>query len=89
MGRERVCKTVAMCKSGLATINGSLAQARTVSCITHWCCGDAALAVVILVALINTVAMLVNSSELRAVDFHLVEVSPLQLDSVVRGGVSQ
>ena len=32
------------------------------------------------------VAMLVNSSELRAADFHLAEVRPLQLDSVARGG---
>ena len=32
------------------------------------------------------VAMLVNSSELRAADFHLAEVRPLQLDSVSRGG---
>ena len=31
------------------------------------------------------VAMLVNSSELRATDFHLTEVSPLQLDTVHRG----
>jgi hypothetical protein len=31
------------------------------------------------------VTMLVNSSELRAADFLLTEVSPLQLDSVVRG----
>ncbi len=30
-------------------------------------------------------AMLVNSSELRATDFHLTEVSPLQLDTVHRG----
>ena len=30
--------------------------------------------------------MLVNSSELRAADFHLAEVRPLQLDSVARGG---
>ena len=29
--------------------------------------------------------MLVNSSELRAADFHLAEVRPLQLDSVARG----
>ena len=32
------------------------------------------------------VAMLVNSSELRAADFHLAEVRPLQLDVVTRGG---
>jgi hypothetical protein len=32
------------------------------------------------------VTMLVNSSELRAVDFPLTEVRPLQLDAVVRGG---
>jgi hypothetical protein len=32
------------------------------------------------------VAMLVNSSELRAADFPLAEVSPLQLDAVARGG---
>ncbi len=32
------------------------------------------------------VAMLVNSSELRAADFPLTEVRPLQLDSVSRGG---
>ncbi len=32
------------------------------------------------------VAMLVNSSELRAADFHLAEVRPLQLDTVARGG---
>ena len=32
------------------------------------------------------VAMLVNSSELRAADFHLAEVRPLQLDSVAHGG---
>ena len=31
------------------------------------------------------VAMVVNSSELRAADFHLAEVSPLQLDAVARG----
>jgi hypothetical protein len=30
--------------------------------------------------------MLVNSSELRAADFPLTEVRPLQLDSVARGG---
>ncbi len=35
VSRQRASKTVAMCKSGLATINRSLAQARTVSCITH------------------------------------------------------
>jgi hypothetical protein len=29
--------------------------------------------------------MIVNSSDLLAEDFHLVEVSPLQLDSVARG----
>jgi hypothetical protein len=29
--------------------------------------------------------MIVNSSELKAVDFHLAEVSPLQLDTVTRG----
>ncbi len=57
-----------MCKSGLATINRSLALGRTVSCFTpvfsglvgwiaYWCCGDAALAVVILVALINTLGL--------------------------------
>ncbi len=32
------------------------------------------------------VAMLVNSSELRAADFPLAEVRPLQLDAVARGG---
>ncbi len=32
------------------------------------------------------VAMLVNSSELRAADFPLTEVNPLQLDAVARGG---
>jgi hypothetical protein len=32
------------------------------------------------------VAMLVNSSELRVADFHLTEVSPLQLDTVDLGG---
>ena len=32
------------------------------------------------------VAMLVNSSELRAEDFHLAEVRPLQLDTVTLGG---
>jgi hypothetical protein len=32
------------------------------------------------------VAMLVNSSELRAADFPLTEVRPLQLDAVARGG---
>ncbi len=32
------------------------------------------------------VAMLVNSSDLRATDFHLTEVSPLHLDAVARGG---
>jgi hypothetical protein len=32
------------------------------------------------------VTMLVNSRELCAADFHLAEVSPLQLDSVVHGG---
>ena len=32
------------------------------------------------------VAMLVNSSELRAADFHLAEVRPLQLDAVAHGG---
>ncbi len=32
------------------------------------------------------VAMLVNSSELRAADFPLAEVRPLHLDTVVRGG---
>jgi hypothetical protein len=32
------------------------------------------------------VAMLVNSSELRAVHFPLTEVRPLQLDAVARGG---
>ena len=31
------------------------------------------------------VAMLVNSSELRAADFHLAEVRPLQLDAVTLG----
>jgi hypothetical protein len=31
------------------------------------------------------VSMIVNSSDLLAEDFHLVEVSPLQLDSVARG----
>jgi hypothetical protein len=30
--------------------------------------------------------MLVNSSELRAADFPLTEVRPLQLDAVARGG---
>jgi hypothetical protein len=33
-----------------------------------------------------TTAMLVNSSELRAADFLLTEVRPLQLDAVARGG---
>jgi hypothetical protein len=33
-----------------------------------------------------SVVMLVNSSELRTADFPLTEVSPLQLDSVTRGG---
>ncbi len=54
-----------MCKSGLATINRSLAQARTVSCITIvlvWLGGfhvgaAGTLAVVILVALINTLGL--------------------------------
>jgi hypothetical protein len=32
------------------------------------------------------VAMLVNSSELRAADFPLAEVRSLQLDAVARGG---
>jgi hypothetical protein len=32
------------------------------------------------------VAMIVNSSELRATDFPLTEVSPLHLDAVARGG---
>ena len=32
------------------------------------------------------VAMVVNSSELRAADFHLAEVRPLQLDAEVHGG---
>ncbi len=32
------------------------------------------------------VSMFVNLTELRAADFHLTEVSPLQLDVVVRGG---
>ena len=32
------------------------------------------------------VVMLVNSSELRAADFPLTEVRPLQLDTVARGG---
>ncbi len=32
------------------------------------------------------VAMLVNSSELRAANFHLEEVRPLYLDAVARGG---
>ncbi len=32
------------------------------------------------------VVMLVNSSELRAADFPLVEVRSLHLDTVVRGG---
>ena len=32
------------------------------------------------------VSMIVNSSDLCAADFHLVEVSPLQLDVVDRGG---
>ena len=32
------------------------------------------------------VAMIVNSNELRVSDFHLTEVSPLQLDSVTHGG---
>jgi hypothetical protein len=117
--------------------------------ISYWCCGDAVLVVVLLVALINTlgltelvsdtlgsrkqkqaetrysdgdsalvvdlwlhrvaddlsglkfqewdpspdsddtsapVAMLVNSSELRPADFPLVEVRPLHLDAVARGG---
>ena len=34
------------------------------------------------------VAMLVNSSELRAADFPLAEVRPLHLDEVARGGRS-
>ena len=33
-----------------------------------------------------SVAMLVNSSELRAANFHVTEVRPLQLDTVTRGG---
>jgi hypothetical protein len=33
-GRERTCKTVEPFKSGLTTINRTLAQGRTVSCIT-------------------------------------------------------
>ncbi len=32
------------------------------------------------------VAMIVNSSELRAADFPVTEVRPLQLDAVARGG---
>ena len=32
------------------------------------------------------VTMTVNSSELRVADFHLAEVSPLQLDVVSHGG---
>ncbi len=32
------------------------------------------------------VTMLVNSSEIRVTDFHLAEVSPLQLDTVTHGG---
>ena len=32
------------------------------------------------------VTMLVNSSEMRTADFHLEEVSPLQLDEVTHGG---
>ncbi len=32
------------------------------------------------------VSMVVNSSELRATDFHLAEVRSLQLDTVTRGG---
>ena len=32
------------------------------------------------------VAMLIHSSELRAADFPLTEVRPLQLDAVARGG---
>ena len=32
------------------------------------------------------VVMLLNSNELRVTDFHLVEVRPLQLDTVARGG---
>ena len=31
-------------------------------------------------------AMLVNSSELRVADFHLVEVSPPQIDAITHGG---
>ena len=31
------------------------------------------------------VAMLVNSNQVRVADFHLVEVSPLQLDAVTHG----
>ena len=34
----------------------------------------------------SSVAMLVNSSELRAADFHLAQVRPLQLDAVAHGG---
>jgi hypothetical protein len=34
----------------------------------------------------DPVAMLVNSSELRAADFPLAEVRPLQLNAVSRGG---
>ena len=34
---------------------------------------------------IAPVAMLVNSSKLCAADFHLVEVSPLQLDTETHG----
>jgi hypothetical protein len=35
---------------------------------------------------IAPVAMLVNSSELRAADFPITEVSPIQLDTVAHGG---
>ena len=34
----------------------------------------------------DLVTMVLNSSELRVTDFHLVEVRSLQLDSVTRGG---
>ncbi len=33
-----------------------------------------------------SVTMFVNSSEISAVDFHLVEVSPLHVDTVSHGG---
>ncbi len=101
VSRQRACKTVAMYNSGLARIKRSLAQARTASCITsvwgllgglHIADDTSGLTFQEWDPSAGTddtsvpVAMLVNSSELRAADFPLPEVRPLHLDAVARGG---